>query len=237
MNIFLDVSLFALIVATILVCWIKGFIKTVLGVGKTLICILATYLLGAPASALVAERWIDGRVTQYVYDRLLALFETGVQTFDISVITANIPSWIQTFLEKLGVNINSITEGLTTVDTEGLQNLSQTLADPITNLISDIIGYAGVYLITLILLSILTWILVKIAELPVIKKVDKTLGCILGVCSAFVYASVYTLLLFAIFSLIEGYNPEFAFHAAYDKSWLFRLFYDINVFRLIFGIG
>ena len=101
----------------------------------------------------------------------------------------------------------------------------------------EIIGYAGVYLITLILLSILTWILVKIAELPVIKKVDKTLGCILGVCSAFVYASVYTLLLFAIFSLIEGYNPEFAFHAAYDKSWLFRLFYDINVFRLIFGIG
>jgi hypothetical protein len=44
-------------------------------------------------------------------------------------------------------------------------------------------------------------------------------------------------LLFAVFSLIEGYNPDFAFHTAYDKTWLFHLFYDINIFRWMFGIG
>jgi uncharacterized membrane protein required for colicin V production len=237
MNVFLDISLLALIAATIIVCWRKGFVRSILGVGKTLICIVATYLFGASASALVSEHWIGERVTQYVYERLLALFEAGTETFDLSVIVENIPSWVQTFAEKLGIDVAGFIGDLTTVDTAGLQSTAQSMATPITKLISDIIGYAGVYLISLILVSILAYILVKIADLPVIRNVDRALGCALGVCSAFLYASVYTLLLFAVFSLIEGYNPDFAFHTAYDKTWLFHLFYDINIFRWMFGIG
>ena len=237
MNFFLDISLLALIAVTVAVCWSRGFTRSILGVGKTLICLLTTYLLGASASAFVADHWITGRVTQYVYDRLLSLFESGVETFDLDVIVNNIPSWVQTFFEKLGTDVNGMIGNLTTVDTDGLQVFAESLASPITKLISDIIGYAGVYLISLILFSILAAILVKIAELPVVRTVDKALGCALGICSAFLYASVYTLLLFAVCSMIEGYNPEFAFHTAFDKTWLFRLFYDINIFRFIFGIG
>lgn len=237
MNFFLDLSLIALIAITIFVCWHKGFIRSVLGVGKALLCVLVTYLFGTHVSAFLSEHWISGRVTQYVYERLLALFEAGVETFDIGVITDNLPSWVQGFLEKSGVDVGTILGNLTTVDTAGLQNLSQSLAGPIVKLISDIIGYAAVYLISLILFSVLSRILIKIADLPLIRKVDKILGCALGVCSAFIYASVYTLLLFAILSMIEGSNPNFAFHAAYDKTWVFRNFYNINIFRWIFGIG
>ncbi len=237
MSLFLDISLVALIAVTVIVCWRKGFVRSVLGVGKTLICLLATYLLGESASAFVSELWITERVTQYVHERLLALFETGVESFDLSVVAQNIPEWVQTFLEKLGLNLTSIMGDVTTVDTEGFQAFVQSLATPISKLISDIVGYTGVYLIALIVFSIVAYLLVKIADLPVIRKVDKALGCVLGVCAALLYASVYTLLLFALCSLIEGYNPDFAFHAAYDETWLFHAFYDINVFRWIFGIG
>jgi uncharacterized membrane protein required for colicin V production len=237
MSFFLDISLLALILTTVIMRWKKGFVRSVVGVGKTLICILATYLFGASASAFVSERWITGRVTQYVYERLLAMFEAGAETFDLSVIAGNIPSWVQLFFEKLGIDFAGVVGDITTVDASGLQSLAQSLATPITNLISDIIGYSGVYLIALALVSILAYVLVKIADLPIIRQVDRGLGCALGVCMAMLYASVYTLLLFALLSLIEGYKPEFAFHEAYEKTWLFYRFYDINIFRFIFGIG
>lgn len=240
MNFFLDISLIALIIATVAICWHKGFIRSIVGVGKTVACILMTYLFGSSASAWVSKLWITERVTDFVHTRLVALFEAGAETFDPAVILNNVPSWIQTFFEGLGIDVAGLISGITdmsALDAQGLQTLAQSMAKPITHLISDFIGYTGVYLISLILFSIAAYFLVKIADLPIIRTIDRALGCVLGICSSLVYASVFTLLVFALFSLIEGYNPEFAFHAAYDKTWVFRVFYRINIFRWIFGIG
>ena len=173
MSFLLDISLLALIAVTVIVCWCKGFVRSVLGVGKALVCLLTTYLFGASASAFVSELWITERVMKFVHERLLALFEAGVETFDLSVVAQNIPEWVQTFLEKLGLDLSAMIGDATTVDVEGLQAFVQSLSAPISKLISDIVGYTGVYLITFIVFSIVAFILVKIADIPIIRKVDK----------------------------------------------------------------
>ena len=240
MNLFLDISLIALIAVTIGICWHKGFIRSVIGLGKNLLCILIAYLFGGRASAWVSDLWISNRVTEYAHKRLSALFEKGTESFSPSVILENVPSWLQTLFERTGMDLSGMISKVTdmaVVDAQGLEDLSRSLAAPIVKLISDFIGYTGIYVIALIVISIVAFFLVKIADLPVIRKIDRALGCLLGIGCAAIYVSVYTLLVFALFSLIEGRNPDFAFHAAYDKTWIFRIFYDINIFRWIFGIG
>ena len=240
MNFFLDLSLIALLAVTIGICWHRGLIRSVIGFGKTLLCIFVAYLFGGRASAWISQLWISNRVTEYVHGRLSAIFDAGVETFNPSIILENIPSWLQTFFERMGMDMTDLISKVTdkaVVDAQGLEEISRSLAAPITKLISDFIGYTGVYLIALIVISIVAFFLVKIADLPVIRKIDRALGCLLGIGCAAIYVSVYTLLVFALFSLIEGRNPDFAFHAAYDKTWIFRIFYDINLFRWIFGIG
>ena len=73
--------------------------------------------------------------------------------------------------------------------------------------------------------------------MPVIRNIDHLLGLALGVVCAILYASAYTLLLFAALSMLEGVRPDFAFHEAYEQTIIFQRIYNINLFRFLFGIG
>ena len=240
MRYFLDISLAVILIGTIVSGWQKGFVRSVLGVAKTLVAILASYLFGPSASAWVSTHLITGRVTDFIYDRLLAALETGAEIFDLTTLLENLPSWLNYFFEKTGVDPSTLVgdlSNLTEADSVTLQDLAGSLATPISRMISDMIGYTAVFLIAMLLFAIAAYILSKIAELPVIRQVDRTMGLLLGILCAFIYASVYTLLVYALMTLVEGYYESVAFHAAFEQTWLFKTFYDINIFRFMFGIG
>jgi uncharacterized membrane protein required for colicin V production len=240
MSYFLDISLLLIIVITIIVGWHKGLIRSVLGVTKSLFAILVSYFFGPTVSAWVSEKILTGRVTEYVHSRLLAMFEVGADTFDLTTILENLPSWLSVFFEKTGVDPAALAgdlANLTAADALTLEQLASSMAAPITKMLSDLIAYTAVFLIAMLIFAIVAFLLEKVADLPIIRGVDRTLGLVLGVFCALIYASVYTLLMFAIMSMVEGYYENVAFHAAYEQSWLFKLFYNINIFRFIFGIG
>ena len=100
MRYFLDISLAVILIGTIVSGWQKGFVRSVLGVAKTLVAILASYLFGPSASAWVSMHLITGRVTDFIYDRLLAALETGAETFDLTTLLKNLPSWLNYFFQK-----------------------------------------------------------------------------------------------------------------------------------------
>ena len=240
MKYFLDISLLVLITLTVVLCWKKGFVRSVFGVAKNLMAIIITYMLGSTVSGWFSKHLITDKVTVFVHDRLLAMFEAGAQSFDLTHVLDNIPSWVATFLQKAGLDADALAgklAGLTEADASTLEELTASLAAPITQMISDFLGYTLVFLVSLLALTILAYLLTKIADLPVIRNVDHLLGLALGVVCAILYASAYTLLLFAVLSMVEGVRPDFAFHEAYEQTIIFQKIYSINLFRLLFGIG
>ena len=240
MKYFLDISLLLLIVLTIVICWKRGLIRSLFGVAKNLIAIIVTYALGPTVSGWISEYLLTEKVTEYVRGRLLAMFEAGAETFDLTHILDNIPAWVQTFFQKSGIDPEALVGKLgdaTNADLSMLDSLASRLAAPITKMLSDFLGYTLLFLVSLLVLTILAFLLGKISELPGIRSIDHALGLVLGILCAILYASAYTLLLFAVLSMIEGVRPDFAFHEAYEQTILFRRIYGINLFRLMFGIG
>lgn len=238
MQYFLDISLILILVITIISNWKKGFTRSILGVAKTIVAILTSYLFGPPASAWVSEHLITDRVTDTIYEHLLTALEAGSEMVDLTSILENLPSWVSILLEKAGVDSSTIFEGaLGSSQSLTLQELAHSLATPISKMISDMIGYTAVFLIAMIVFAIVAYILGKIVELPILRQIDRGLGLVLGIICAFIYASVYTLLVYALLTLVEGHYDSVAFHAAFEQTWLFKVFYDINVFRWMFSIG
>ena len=240
MSLFLDVSLLIIIVATILSCWFKGFIRSIFGLAKSLLCMVMAYLFGPMVSSWIAERWIGGRVTQFVYDRLLSMFDAGAESFDLTQVQLKLPSWLNFILEKMGLDVTTLAGDFahqTEADADGLWQLSSTLARPVTNLLSDLIGYVAVFLIAMLLFSLIASVLVKIANLPVLRKIDRALGLVLGIGCALIYAAVYTFLMYAVMNLAEAGFDGFSFQEAFEKTLLFKYCFNYNIFRWIFGIG
>lgn len=240
MSLFLDISLLIIIVATVLSCWFKGFVRSVFGLAKSLLCMVMAYLFGPMVSSWIAERWIDGRVTQFVYDRLLSMFDAGAESFDLTQVQIKLPSWLNFILEKMGLNVTTLAGDLanqTEADADGLWQLSSTLARPVANLFSNLIGYAIVFLIAMLLFSVIAGVLIKIANLPVLRKIDRALGLVLGIGCALIYTAVYTFLMYAVMNLAEASLDQFSFQEAFEKTILFKYCFNYNIFRWIFGIG
>ena len=198
------------------------------------------YLFGPTVSGWVAERWVSGRVTNFVHERLLSMFDAGAEQYDLTQVQGNLPSWLNSLLGRMGLDVSSLAGDLanqTEADADGLWQLSTSLAQPVTNLLSDLIGYAIVFFIAMLLFSIIAAVLVKIADLPVLRKIDRTLGLVLGIACALIYTAVYTLLIYAVMSLAEASLDQFSFQEAFEKTWLFKHCFNYNIFRWIFGIG
>lgn len=238
MKFFLDISIALLIVSTVIVCWHRGFIRSVLGAAKTVLAVIATYLFGARASAWLAERVIGARVTSYVHSRFVAMHEQGTEVFDLSHVAENLPEWLKNIFERTGVDFStSGYESITEANGDQLYDMATSFAAPIAKVISDFLGYALVFFAALLCLNILAALLGKVADLPIIRGCDRLLGLVLGVLCAMLYASVYAVLIYAIFSMIEGAEHAFRFHEAMEQTRLFKFIYEYNVFRVILGIG
>ena len=232
---FLDISIVALIVAILLRNTKRGFVRSVLGAAKALISLALTFCFGERVSVFLDERFIGNRVFSYVYDRLLSVYEDSSQLFDPSHIFDRMPNWLRVLLESMGAD--SLMSGTEHSSLTQLEDAAHTFATPISAFISDLIAYALVFALSMLLLGLLAYLLGKIADLPVIRTCDRLLGFLLGVVCSILFASVYAVLLFALFSLVEGGAHAFAFHDAFEQTVVFRPIYEHNLFRWIFGIG
>jgi uncharacterized membrane protein required for colicin V production len=239
MRLFLDLAPAILIAVTVIVCWHRGFIRSMLGVAKTLIAVIVTYLFGERVSAWLAEHVIGDRVTNYVHTRFLAMHEQGGEVFDLAHTIENLPNWLKVLIKHTDTSsaVGTDYAGMSEASGEQLYDMAQSFAAPITNVISDFLGYSAVFLVAMLLLTLLAFVLGKIADLPVIRTCDRLLGFLLGLVSAALYASVFAVLIFAVFSMIEGANEGFRFHEALEQTMLFKYVYEYNIFRFVFGIG
>ena len=91
MHIVLDLILFALIAGTVIYYWKRGFVKSVLGFGRTLLSFIIAWLLGPKLGHVISQKIIGNKITQKVYNMLSSLYETAEDTFDLSKLFENTP--------------------------------------------------------------------------------------------------------------------------------------------------
>lgn len=240
LSLFLDISLLAIIVITVLICRNRGFVRSISGLVNWMLCMVMSYLFGPTVSAWVSKSFVMTRVTDFMHNKLTAMFEAGAETFDLSEVVENLPSWLTSLFGRIGVDLPSLVGDFTNqtqADNGTLSQLAAKLAQPIAKLLSDLIAYAGIFLLSMLLFGIAIKIMTKIVKLPVVRRVDRVLGLLLGIVRALIYSAIYTLLTYAVMSLVETKFDGVAFHQAFENTWLFRHCFNFNILRWIFGIG
>ncbi len=239
MNWFLDLSLIAVVAGTVFFYWHRGLIKSLMGVAKTVLSILLTYMLGGVVAGWIETQFVLPALTEFVGEKLLALFSAQAEKFDLSTVFSGMPAWLCSMLQNFHVDVEALQQEYALV-TEGsaadLQQLASSIASPAASILSSVIGYVAVFGIASNLLSVAAFFLSKVAEFPVIRQFDRTMGLLLGIVCALLFSSVYVVLIYIFFGWLEVKNPGVAFGAGFDSSWIFQHVYRFNLFKLLFGI-
>ncbi len=231
MSIVLDIILVLIVTLTVIIYCKRGFVRDILGFGKSLLSMIFAFVFGDAVGRFISSRFISPKITESVYNTLSGICHKGDQIFDISGFVQKLPESLRKLAEICGVQFDTISKNVaddTAVGADRLAEIASSVADPISSVISDLLGYILVFVAAYLLLLVGSFVIEKVAELPVIRFFNRILGFCFGLVSAGVFAFVYGLAAKVIIYWIA---------ASGDQSAAFAIIDNTHIFKLLFGTG
>lgn len=192
MNYLLDGLLLAIVIFTVFIYYRRGFVKAVLGFGKTLLSFVCAALFGTALGNLLAEHYFNGKLTETVYNTLYNLC-AGEGGLDISKLADSMPESLRMLATQCGCDVDAVIASYTDAATveARLTDIATQIALPISGVISKLIGYALVFVAAYLVLLLVAFVLEGVAELPVLRTFNHLFGLALGLVCAVIFAFIF----------------------------------------------
>lgn len=207
MHLVIDVLLIAAFALTAFLGWWRGFMRSVLSLGRLILSFAVTILFGSAFAGWLDRRFIHPPVYEAVSGRLsrIAAEVTASADGGINALVERIPESFRGYLDPEAVDPTAEINAL-------VESWSHTVADGISRVISLILGFVLLFALAFTALTAALFIGSKLAKLPVIRSVDKLLGLAAGILSGAIAVVFLSVLLSAVLGLVgQGAVAEGSF--------------------------
>lgn len=223
MNILLDGLLLGIIVLTVVIYYRRGFVKAVLGFGKSFLSLICAVLFGKALGGLLATHFFDEKLTDTVYNTLHGLCAEG-GALDLTRLES-MPQSLRLLAGQCGADVDAIlASGSNGATVEAyLADVAQQIALPISAVISRLVGYVLIFVVTYLLLLLLSFVIEGVAELPVLRTFNHLLGLAVGLICAVIFAFIFVFVARAVlYYVIASGDPGQATDIV-ESTVLFKL--------------
>ena len=197
MQLVIDILLIVIFGLLVFRGWWRGFMKSVLSLGRLILSLVITIVFGASFAAWIDAKFINPPVFEAVFKKFsdIAAEVTASAEGGIDALVEKIPEAFRGYLDLETIDpaaeINALVE-----------QWSHTVADGISKVIATVIGYILLFVLAFLVLTLVIFIVTRFAKLPAIKTVDKLLGLVVGLFSGAVAVIFISVILGAILGLI-----------------------------------
>lgn len=239
MDAILDIIIVLIAFLTIYFAFRNGFVKTLLSASSFFIAIVITVLLLSP----VKTAFMDTSLAEGVRDRI----ETEIDSILVKNGFEDVEELIQpdteaneflNILDKVGIEKDQLqtefNEWKTDAGVDLKEKLIDFIAEPVVNAIVTVAAIVLLFFGSMILLKIVAYVLDKICKLPVLKTANKLLGLLLGILLALVRIYLFCIIVKLLLPYGQALDIEVLTKINPGNTLLFKLFYDINIFNLLF---
>lgn len=231
----LDVILALLAVLIIFIYAKRGAVKSIYGMLSLVVAGVAAFAFGPVLGNLLVKPFFSG-AENAVYDALLSGTTAVEGAFDLSALFANLPQNLADLISRCGVDLAKIQSeyGHINLGTEEqLRELARTIAEPVTQYVSQAIGCVAIFVIARIVMFLLRGIVKPLVKLPLLKQADGIIGGLLGVVSAFAYVWIICIAISAFVELqFLGDFGQTVVSLA-ETSAIFRFFCTLSPLDLV----
>ena len=212
MQLVIDILLIVIFGLLVFRGWWRGFMKSILSLGRLILSLVITIAFGASFAAWIDAKFVNPPVFEAVFKKFsdVAAEVTASAEGGIDAFVEKIPEAFRGYLDLESVDPTAEINAL-------VEEWSHTVADGISRVISLILGYILLFVISFVVLTVVIFIVGKLAKLPAIKTVDKLLGLVVGIFSGAIAVIIIAVILGAILGLVgQGEVVE--------SSFMLRLF-------------
>ena len=236
MNWIIDISLIMIAAAIILIYTLKGFIKSVIGSSKILIAFLIALILAKSVGGWISETFLFEPINNSIFNSLSNMLGQAESQINLEGLVSKLPDWVLAFSDNVGLSIESIISDKfgSILTNDNIASVSTSIATSVSSVAATAIAFVSIFVLSLIALIILVFFLDKIFEAPILNKLNRTLGFIFGVISAFVALIVICAALSLVFNIMSAGNPEISAEIMQEKTVIYKLISSINILSWFF---
>jgi uncharacterized membrane protein required for colicin V production len=230
MSFLLDFVIIAIIGITVYFAAKNGFVKTTVSALSFVISIALTAAFATPLEQALLDAPFAETVQESVADmvRDSILDEEGLQKFVNGETEA-----LDAVLSLAGVEKSDFIEWYNGANADGSDVLTQAaeyIASPIVLLLAKLVAIIILFIGTQILLAIVAFFLNKLANLPILRTANKGLGVLLGCVLALFRIFMFCFVMNLLIDNAEFLNSDFLSGLDPQSTFLYKLFYGIDVF-------
>lgn len=209
----------------------KGFIKSICGVGITILSIVLALNLNEPLAQYFRSTVVYEQLTENLNEKIQGYVTDSMNEGSLDELFEQAPAGLSAILSGFGTNTEEVAQKYREMITAGEENISAKIYDyivePAAKSLSSVLAILVVFLASIILLNIAVKLLDLIFKLPVLNFANKAGGLAVGI----VMALLVSFVLCMVVTLATPYLPGIGINidiADLEKAPLFSAISEIN---------
>lgn len=226
MYIAIDVILAAVILATVICAWRRGFVRSFFQLCTT----VASVVIAAVFYKELGAYFYDA----FIHDAIVPAMQEWIAQFGAQATTdlaSLLPENVREAAESIGVDLSALAaeSGVAA----SIEAFGDSFAVSLATAISQIAAFAALFFGALIVLGLICFLLDKLAKHTVLDKPNKFFGFLLGVAEAFVLGIVLSKVAASVCSAYGSVHPDFLYTEVAKNTYIAKFFLD--VYTYLFG--
>ncbi len=230
-----DIVLIALCIFFILRYAIRGFVRSLMALVKTILAPLVSIIFCTPLAKAISSafflNWSNGTVSKLLQSTaegegyaLYTLLD-GIPNWFVNLIMSGLDKATTDDLWKYFVG-NTETGELYLADAAKVDEFTTILGGQLSLLISIIISFIAIFVVAEILFIIIGALLNKLTRVSMVKFLNVLLGALIGAVLAAFFAMAICVGIDKVFDFGASYYPEVFNKSILDGTVLFKFFRD-----------
>lgn len=227
----LDIIIVLIIGLTVFFAAKNGLIKTAISAVACILAIVITASFAEPLAEYMMSTPIADEIEKATETRITDFLLEG--SYEVDELIEGKSEEFNTFIRMAGINESDIQKWYAenVVDSEtATSQLAKHIAEPIINVTAMILAITVLFVGTQVILSILAFLLDKIARLPVLRTFNKLGGIIVGVVLALIRVCLFCFIMGILIENRDFLASDFITNLKPENTLLFRLFNQIDIF-------
>lgn len=239
MSTLLDLLMIAILGVSIFLGIKRGLVRSVIRLVGSIVALILAITFSSPLGSYIDANYVNSPMREWAVDRLSASVETVSPTeLDFDDLFENRPAFFTDACDFLGVNVDEMQASYEAMKLDGVDQAKSAIVtqmvDPLSSVISRAIAFAVIFVAAMIAILVISMFSKFLTKLPVIKKMDKLGGGILGGITGILLCFIVV----AIFSsaskyVLKDYSPEQQ-ESLRDNTIVYNVMYSLNPFTGMF---
>lgn len=186
----IDIIIAAICVYIIFKASRNGLVKSVMGLAKGIVSLIAAYAFTPALADLIYEKFALRHISGGIADSIASMSQAEGGKFNLDKMFGEMPDVLEQIITRYGTDeahLGEMCMGLTEGTEETVNHVANYIADPVAAGLSTSVAFVILFVGVFLALSLLTYIVDAVFHLPVLHGVNKMLGLLFGVAEALLF--------------------------------------------------